>query len=201
MFTVSWGLGGGFDLEILEERPGLLVFRAAGPGNVADVAFHHEVGGHRVQRIPPSEKRGRVQTSTVTVAVLKEPEEAEFYLNPSDLDIKTARGSGPGGQNRNKTESCVIVTHKPTGVVIRIDTERSQHRNRALALGLLRAKLSEAREATQMGSENAARRAQVGSGMRGDKTWTVRVRDAQVTHHETGKRFQYEKYLRGDYEI
>lgn len=137
----------------------------------------------------------------MTVAVLKEPEESEFYLNPNDLDVKTARGSGPGGQNRNKTESCVIVTHKPTGVVIRIDTERSQHRNRALAMGLLRAKLSEARQATQMGSENAARRAQVGSGMRGDKTWTVRVRDGQVTHHETGRRFQYEKYLRGDYEV
>lgn len=154
-----------------------------------------------MQRIPPTEKRGRVQTSTITVAVLKEPEEAEFYLNPGDLDIKTARGSGPGGQNRNKTESCVIVTHKPTGVVVRIDTERSQHRNRALAMGLLRAKLLESQKESLTGAANADRRAQVGSGMRGDKTWTVRVRDAQVTHHETGKRFQYEKYLRGDYEV
>jgi len=178
-------------------RPGLLVFRAAGPE--ASEAFRHEPGGHRWQRIPANDDR--VHTSTVTVAVLKEPEEAEFYLNPADLDLKTTRGSGPGGQNRNKTESCVVLTHKPTGVVVRIDTERSQHRNRALALGVLRARLSEAHQDAQMGSANASRKAQVGSGMRGDKTWTIRVKDNQVTHHASGSRFSYDKYVRGDYAV
>lgn len=122
-------------------------------------------------------------------------------MNPADIDLKTTRGSGPGGQNRNKTESCVVITHKPTGTVVRIDTERSQHRNKALAFGLLRARLLDARQEALSGSENALRRAQVGSGMRGDKTWTVRVKDGQVTHHASGRRFQYEKYLRGDYAI
>ena len=176
-----------------------MAFRAS--GTTAEQAFFHEPGGHRFQRIPPNEKRGRVQTSTITVAVLREPEEAEFYLNPAELDLKTARGSGPGGQNRNKTESCVILTHKPSGTVVRIDTERSQLQNKRLAYGLLRAKLLERAQAAAVGSANAARKAQVGTGQRGDKTWTIRWQDGIVTHHASGKKLRLKEYLRGEWEI
>ena len=189
----------GFSSEILESSSGLISFRAEGPGVVA--AFQHEPGGHRFQRIPPTEKRGRVQTSTITVAVLHEPEATAFYLNPADLDWKTARGSGPGGQNRNKTESCVIVTHKPTGTVVRIDTERSQHRNRELALGILRARLREVQQKAQMGAANDARKAQLGSGMRGDKVVTVRYQDDQVTYHLLNRKLRLSDYLKGNWEI
>ena len=198
-YTLEWDCGGYFEIELLEERPGLVVFRASGNG--AGTAFKNEPGGHRWQRIPPTEKRGRVQTSTVTVAVLREPEEAEFYLNPADLDLKTARGSGPGGQNRNKTESCVILTHKPSKVVVRVDTERSQTQNKRLAFGLLRARLAEAHQQAQSSVEAAARKAQVGSGQRGDKTWTIRWQDGIVTHHASGSKFRLKEYLRGEWDI
>lgn len=138
-----------------------------------------------------------MHTSTVTVAVFTEPDEASFYLNPADLDIKTTRGSGPGGQNRNKTESCVVATYKPTGLVVRIDTERSQHRNKALALGVLRARLSEAHQDARVGSENAARKAQVGSGMRGCKRRTIAIQRDQVVDHILGARTSCTKYLKG----
>jgi peptide chain release factor 1 len=193
--TRGWGLGGDFEIELLEERPGFIAFRASGPG--ATAAFQHEPGGHRVQRVPPTEKRGRVHTSTITVAVLREPEEAELVLNCTDLDIKTARGSGPGGQARNKTESCVIVTFKPTKLVVRVDTERSQLQNKRLALGLLRTKLLEQQQAAQIGQENAIRRSHVGSGMRGCKRRTVAMQRDQVVDHELGVRTTYTKYFKG----
>ena len=172
-------------------------FRVSGTG--ATQTFQHEPGGHRVQRVPPTEKRGRVQTSTITVAVLKEPEEAEFYLNPADLDIKTARGSGPGGQARNKTESAVILTHLPTGTVVRIDTERSQLQNKRLALGILRAKLLEQRQKVLVGSENAIRKAHCGTGERGDKVVTMRYQDDIVTYHLLGRKFRLKEYLKGEW--
>jgi len=142
-----------------------------------------------------------VQTSTVTVAVLREPEEAEVFLDPAELDIRTARGSGPGGQNRNKTESCVILTHKPTGLTVRVDTERSQLQNKRLAFGLLRAKLLDQKQSALSGSTNSARKAQVGSGQRGDKTWTARWQDGVVTHHASGKKFRLKDYLRGEWTV
>ena len=148
--------------------------------------------------MPPNEKRGRVQTSTITVAVLEEPTEAQIRLDIRDLDIRTCRGSGAGGQHRNKTESAVQVTHKPTGVQVRCEGERSQHQNRDEALRLLRAKLLEHERNVKKSSRNHDRRTQVGTGMRGDKIRTIAVQRDQVTDHRTGKQITVKSFMRGD---
>lgn len=193
--TRGWGPGGGFDLVLLEQRPGYLAFRAIGKG--AATAFQREPGGHRWQRIPPTEKRGRVHTSTVTVAVLREPEAVEVRVDPGDLDWKTCRGSGAGGQHRNVTDSAVQLTHLPTGIMVRVESERSQHQNREAALGLLRARLLAMREGVVAQARSADRRAQVGTGMRGDKVRTIAVQRNEVVHHPTGARMTADRYLRG----
>jgi peptide chain release factor 1 len=160
--------------------------------------FAHEAGGHRWQRIPPNERKGRVHTSTVTVAVLREPTPTEVEVRDVDLEWSTCRGSGAGGQHRNKTESAVIVKHRPSGVSVRCESERSQHQNRATALGLLRARLLAAREAAELGAYNAGRREQVGSGMRGDKRRTVQMQNGVVVDHVRERRTETRGYLRGD---
>jgi len=165
-------------------------------GKDAERAFKHEAGGHRWQRVPPSEKRGRVHTSTVTVAVLREPREAEVRLDPKDLDIRTTKSSGPGGQNVQKNDTAVVVTHKPTGISVRCET-KSQHRNKELALGILRARLLVLEQDREEGKRNSKRRSQVGSGMRGDKRRTIAVQRGTVQDHETGKSTSIKSYLRG----
>ena len=167
-------------------------------GQGAEDAFSLEPGGHRWQRIPANDKHGRVQTSTVTVAVVREPAEAEVRLDERDLDWKACRGSGAGGQNRNKVASAIQLTHRPTGTMVRCESQRSQHQNRRSALGLLRARLLERAQSSADARENAARRAQVGSGMRGDKVRTIRVQDGLVTQHSTGRRVSLREYLRGE---
>lgn len=149
--------------------------------------------------MPPTEKRGRIQTSTVTVAVLPEPDPIQFRIADRDLRWSTCRGSGPGGQNRNKTESAVQVTHIPTGVTVRCESERSQHQNRATALATLRARLWYAESERATSSRDLMRKRQVGSGMRGDKRRTVRFQDGVVTDHVTGKRWDLRDYLRGEF--
>ncbi len=161
--------------------------------------FAEDVGGHRWQRIPPTEKRGRVQTSTITVAVLDEPREHELVLRESDLEEETMRGSGAGGQHRNKTDSAVRLTHLPTGIVVRCESERDQHRNRQTARAVLRARLAEAQRSAASGARAQDRKNQVGSGMRGDKRRTIRVRDDQVVDHQTGRVWKYSLYKRGDW--
>lgn len=190
--------GGVFDFEVLEQRPGIVISRASGKG--ADVIFKDESGGHRWQRTPPNEKRGRVHTSTITVAILPEPTEVQVKLDPRDLDFTTTRGSGPGGQARNKVETCVIVTHKPTGLAVRCETERSQHQNKASALGLLRARLWAIQNDHSTSARAADRKAQVGIGARGDKRRTIRVQDGVVNDHVTGKSWQYKNYEKGNWE-
>lgn len=168
-------------------------------GRDAERAFSHEAGGHRWQRVPPTERRGRVHTSTVTVAVLREPSDAEVHLNPGDLEVRTTGSGGPGGQHANKTDSAVVVTHLPTGITVRVET-KSQHRNRELALGILRARLLEREHLRLSANRNARRRDQVGSGMRGDKRRTIALQRGQVTDHVTGRRTSAKAYLRGQVE-
>lgn len=189
--------GGVFSIEILDRRPGLIVLRVSGAD--AAVVFRDEAGGHRWQRTPPNEKRGRVHTSTITVAVLPEPTEAQVKLDPSDLEVSTTRGSGPGGQNRNKVETCVVIKHRPSGLTVRCESERSQHQNRAAALALLRARLWEAEQSRQLGARADQRKQQVGSGMRGDKRRTIRVQDGTVVDHVTRQRWRFRDYERGEW--
>lgn len=192
---LGWRSRGVFEFETIEHRQGFIVVAITGQG--AKAIFKDEAGGHRWQRVPPTEKRGRVQTSTVTVAVLDPDNVVGQAIDPRDVDVTTARGSGPGGQNRNKTESCVIVTHKPTGIQVRIDNERSQHQNKATAMKVLAAKLYQQSAMLAQVSKNDQRKQQVGSGMRGDKVRTYREQDDQVTDHRSGKRWQLNKWIKG----
>ena len=189
--------GGVFESEVIDERPGIVVLAVSGTG--ARGLFAAEAGGHRWQRIPPTEKRGRIQTSTVTVAVLDPDAVVGSALDPKDVDVVTARGSGPGGQKRNKTESCIVATHRPTGTVVRIDNERSQHQNRAMAMKVLAARLYEAERNQAFARREDERRQQVGSGQRGDKVRTYRTQNDQMTDHRTGVKSRLSKWYNGDW--
>lgn len=166
-------------------------------GENAKEMFKNETGGHRWQRIPPTETRGRVHTSTITVAVLDLQETDNSSVKDSDLEITTTKGSGPGGQHRNKTETCVIVTHKPTGVTVRCDAERSQYQNKFLAIRILKNKIVESESNTKKAQENKQRQAQIGSGERGDKIRTYRVKDDRLMDHRTGKKMSLTQWMKG----
>lgn len=189
------GPGGFFDLELVEERTGFIAFRVTGKG--AWETFRNEPGGHRWQRIPPNEKRGRVHTSTITVAVLPEPTPTQVVLRDADLDFATCRGSGAGGQHRNKTESAVVLKHLPTGLMVRCENERSQAQNKETARSVLRARLWQLEQERASGARADDRKRQVGSGMRGDKRRTIRTQDDVVNDHETGKQWRFADYRRG----
>lgn len=163
--------------------------------------FQYEPGGHRFQRVPPNDKRGRVQTSSVTVAVLDEPPLTMVNIRPEDLNWVFSRGSGAGGQHRNKTESAVDLTHIPTKVVVHCESERSQQQNKVNALAMLRARLWESQRESQHRARAGVRREQVGVGARGDKSWTVRYQDEIVTYEPTRQKFKLRDYLNGEYKI
>jgi peptide chain release factor 1 len=179
----------------LEIRPGLLIASVSGRG--AEQLFAHESGGHRWQRVPRTEKRGRVHTSTVTVVVLAEPNSTELVIDPRDLEEKFTRGSGKGGQHRNKTDTAVQLRHKPSGLSVRAEKGRSQTDNRETALRLLRAKLIEAQQRSEAEQLYRERRQQAGSGQRGDKVRTIALQRDQVVDHRTGKSCSAREYLRG----
>lgn len=187
----------GLTLDVLREQPGYLSFKLTGPDQVINRFSEMEQGGMRHQRIPPTEKRGRVHTSTVTSAVLPIPSESELLIDERDLEWATCRGSGAGGQHRNVTDSAVQLTHKPTKLMVRCESERSQHQNKATALSILRAKLQEAATHAATQDRNNTRKAQLGTGQRGDKTRTYRHQDDVVTDHTTGKRAQFSRVVRG----
>ena len=150
--------------------------------------------------MPPNEKRGRVHTSTVTVAVLAEPTEVELVLREQDLEWTACRGSGAGGQARNKTSSAVQIWHRPTGITVRCESGRSQKQNRQDALAVLRAKIWEQQHDAVAAQRAGDRRHQVGTGMRGDKRRTIRVQDGSVHDHVTGRRWRFKDYERGNWE-
>lgn len=183
-----------FSHQVLEQRPGFVAMLFEGP--TAGHLFRNEAGGHRFQRVPPNERRGRVHTSTVTVAVMDPERTSNVVLRPQDLEIQTVRGSGPGGQHRNKTESCVVVTHRPTGLSAKVDG-RSQHLNKAAAITLLTARVAQQQDEIVSGDRAQLRRQQVGSGMRGDKIRTYRTQDDLVTDHRLGRTWRLKDWMKG----
>jgi len=159
----------------------------------------NETGVHRVQRVPKTEKSGRIHTSTASVAVLPEVEPKEIQIKDSDLEISFSRAGGPGGQNVNKVETAVRILHKPSGIVVSSREERSQHANREKALTILRAKLYEIQKEEAKGMITAERRQQIGTGERAEKIRTYNFPEDRITDHRLGKKFYgVEKILDGD---
>jgi peptide chain release factor 1 len=159
----------------------------------------HESGVHRVQRVPTTEAGGRIHTSTATVVALAEPDDVEVTVDEKDLRIDTYRASGPGGQHVNKTDSAIRITHVPTGIVVQCQDERSQHKNRAKAMRILKTKLYEAEEKKRQSEISSMRRTMVGSGDRSEKIRTYNFSQSRVTDHRIGLTlYKLEEILDGD---
>jgi len=152
-----------------------------------------------VQRVPVTESQGRIHTSTATVAVLPEMDEVEVSVNPDDLEIEVYRSSGPGGQHMQKNATAVRITHKPTGLVVSCESERSQVQNKLRALAVLRSRLYDMERRQKMAEQAQARRSQVGSGERSEKIRTYNFPQNRVTDHRIGKTvYRLEEVLKGD---
>jgi peptide chain release factor 1 len=160
-----------------------------------------ESGVHRVQRIPKTEKAGRVHTSTASVAIIPEVEPKEIQINPNDLEISFFRSSGPGGQNVNKVETAVRILHIPTGIIVSSQAGRSQHANRETAMNLLRAKLYEQKQLEEQKKLGALRKEQIGMAERAEKIRTYNFPDDRVTDHRINKKWHnIERILDGELE-
>jgi peptide chain release factor 1 len=159
----------------------------------------YESGVHRVQRVPATESQGRIHTSTVTVAVLPEAEEVDVQINEDDLKIDVYRASGAGGQHVNKTESAVRITHIPTGTIVAMQEERSQHKNRAKAMKILRARIYEQQRSSLAATRSADRKSQVGTGDRSERIRTYNFPQGRVSDHRINLTlYKIDRVMQGD---
>ncbi|MCS7241861.1 MAG: peptide chain release factor 1 [Candidatus Caldatribacterium sp.] len=193
----------GFRVEVMDASPTELggfkeiIFAVEGKG--AYSKFKFESGVHRVQRVPVTEASGRIHTSTATVAVLPEADEVEVVIRPEDIRVEIFRASGPGGQHVNTTDSAVRITHLPTGIVVTCQDERSQHKNKAKALRILRARLLELEQRAQKEAIDRERRAQIGTGERSERIRTYNFPQNRVTDHRINLTlYRLESVLDGD---
>jgi peptide chain release factor 1 len=174
-----------------------VIFEIAGKGAYSRLKY--ESGVHRVQRVPVTESQGRIHTSTATVAVLPEIDDVEIEINPADLEIDVYISSGPGGQHMQKNATAVRITHKPTGMIVSCESERSQTQNRERAMAVLRARLYEAEQQKQLEERGEERRLQVGSGERSEKIRTYNYPQNRVTDHRIGLTlYRLEGIVNGD---
>ncbi len=193
----------GWSVEVLSlspsEKEGLneVTFLVKGPD--AWVRLEHEAGPHRVQRVPVTESKGRVHTSSATVTVLPEAHEVDVAIDPADLKVDVYRSTGPGGQSVNTTDSAVRVTHLPTGIVVAMQDEKSQIQNRAKAMAVLRSRLLKAEQDRQASELAAQRRSQVGGGGRSEKVRTYNFKENRVTDHRIDLTlYKLDRVLDGD---
>jgi peptide chain release factor 1 len=193
----------GWKIELLEAQPsdlgGFQSVTFVVKGDDAWARLKHEGGPHRVQRVPVTESQGRVHTSAATVTVLPEADEVEVDIDPNDLQVDVYRSSGPGGQSVNTTDSAVRITHKPTGLVVSMQDQKSQLQNKAKALQVLRARLLQREQDRQRVELSDARRGQTGTGDRSEKIRTYNVKENRVTDHRIGLTiYRLDKVLQGD---
>jgi peptide chain release factor 1 len=195
----------GWRFDVLEygetELGGLKEGIAEVTGRNVFARLKYESGVHRVQRVPTTETQGRIHTSTITVAVLPEAEEVDVEVNESDLRIDVYRASGAGGQHVNKTESAVRITHLPTGIVVAMQEEKSQHKNKAKAMKILRARMYEQQRASLHATRAADRKSQVGTGDRSERIRTYNFPQGRVSDHRINLTlYKIDRVMQGDFD-